>query len=115
MQNPSTRRFLAQVYNNLGVIYSERNDYQRARAEYETAVQFDRWLPAAWYKLGKDLQKQGQLKATERYAFSIVNFPKAKPTSTPLPVPVRVRLMSPFVSAWASADLPAPACASDWA
>ena len=65
----STRRFLAQVHNNLGVIYSERNDYQRARAEYETAVHFDRRLSAAWYNLGKDLQKQGQLKATKR-AFS---------------------------------------------
>src|SRR4030095_8874836 len=48
-----------------------------------------------------------------RYIFSMVNFPKAKPTSTPRPVPASVNDTSPFVSACASADFPAPACASD--
>lgn len=54
-------RFLAQVHNNLGVIYSEGRQFERAAAEYKEALRLDRRLPAAWYNLGKDLQAQGQL------------------------------------------------------
>ena len=60
LRNLSPERFLAQVHNNLGVIYSERKEFERARAEYQTAIRLDRRLPAAWYNLGKDLQEQGR-------------------------------------------------------
>jgi regulator of sirC expression with transglutaminase-like and TPR domain len=50
----STDRFLAQVYNNLGVIYSERREFEKAAQEYDKALRLDRHLPAAWYNLGKD-------------------------------------------------------------
>src|SRR6185295_16159831 len=45
----------------------------------------------------------------------MVNLPKAKPRSIPRPVPLSGREISPFVSAWAAADLPAPAWTSAWA
>ena len=69
LQDLSTGRFLAQIHNNLGVIYSERREFDRARAEYATAVQLDGRMPAAWYNSGKDLQQNGQLKKAVR-AFS---------------------------------------------
>ena len=56
----SRERFLAQVHNNLGVIYSERRDYSHAKPEYEAALRLDRKLPAAWYNLGRDLLSQGR-------------------------------------------------------
>src|SRR5262249_54713654 len=52
--------FLAQVYNNLGVIYSERKDFTAAAREYETATDFDRYLPAAWFNWGHDLLRSGE-------------------------------------------------------
>jgi regulator of sirC expression with transglutaminase-like and TPR domain len=66
LENLSTDRFLAQVHNNLGVIYSERREFERAAAEYEEALRLDKRLPAAWYNSGKDLQEQGQLKGAIR-------------------------------------------------
>ena len=60
LQNLTAERFLAQVHNNLGVIYSERQDFYRAGTRYETALRLDRRLAAAWYNLGKDLQQQGR-------------------------------------------------------
>ena len=62
----STGRFLAQVHNNLGVIYSERKNFERAAGEYRTALELDHRLPAAWYNLAKDLQTQGRLKEAVR-------------------------------------------------
>src|SRR3989442_1752645 len=55
----------------------------------------------------------GCLPAPQR-ARPMVSFPNAKPMSTPRPVPWSTSETSPFVSACASADLPAPAWASDW-
>lgn len=62
----STERFLAQVCNNLGVIYSERKDPVRAAAEYEKALALDPRLPAAWYNLGKDAMTQNRPKEAVR-------------------------------------------------
>jgi regulator of sirC expression with transglutaminase-like and TPR domain len=69
LQDLSTDRFLAQIHNNLGVIYSERQEFDRARLEYETALHLDGRMPAAWYNSGKDLQQKGQLEKAVR-AFS---------------------------------------------
>jgi tetratricopeptide (TPR) repeat protein len=55
----STEQFLAQVHNNLGVIYSERREYARADDEYDAALRLDKRLPAAWYNRGKNLIEQG--------------------------------------------------------
>jgi regulator of sirC expression with transglutaminase-like and TPR domain len=62
----STDQFLAQVHNNLGVIYSERRDYARADEEYEVALRLDKRLPAAWYNRGKNLLEQGDLEGAIR-------------------------------------------------
>jgi regulator of sirC expression with transglutaminase-like and TPR domain len=60
LRSLTTDEFLAQVHNNLGVIYSERRLYGRAAAEYEEATRLDRRLPAAWYNHGNDLLLQGE-------------------------------------------------------
>jgi regulator of sirC expression with transglutaminase-like and TPR domain len=49
----TNRRFLAQVRNNLGVLYSERQELPKAEAEYRAAIDLDRKLPSAWYNRGK--------------------------------------------------------------
>ncbi len=59
LRDLSTDEFLAQVYNNLGVIYSERKDYVAAAREYQAALDLDRYLPAAWYNWGNDLLASG--------------------------------------------------------
>jgi regulator of sirC expression with transglutaminase-like and TPR domain len=46
--------FLAQVHNNIGVVYSEKKDYLTAEREYQVALDLDRRLPAAWYNWGND-------------------------------------------------------------
>ena len=62
LEDLTNDRFLAQVHNNLGVIYSERREFERAAAEYKKALRLDKRLPAAWYNSGKDFQEQGRLK-----------------------------------------------------
>lgn len=59
------------------------------------------------------LNDQGFVRA--HWARSMVNLPKAMPMSMPRPVPERARETLPLVMACASTDLPAPACAWDWA
>lgn len=60
MRNLTTDGFLAQVHNNLGVIYSERNEYEKAAAEYGRAVGLHPEFPAAFYNHGNDLLARGQ-------------------------------------------------------
>jgi len=52
--------FLAQVHNNLGVIYSERGDYPAAAREYDAALDLLPKFPAAFYNLGNDLLRSGE-------------------------------------------------------
>ncbi len=59
MRNLTTDEFLAQVHNNLGVIYSERKDYEAAAREYGSALYLDPRLPAALYNWGNDLLRLG--------------------------------------------------------
>src|SRR5207249_1461517 len=47
--------FMAQVLNNLGVIYSERKEYAEAEAQYQAALDLDPRQAAAWYNSGNDL------------------------------------------------------------
>ena len=60
MRNLTSDEFLAQVHNNLAVVYSERGEFESAAREYERALDLDRRLPAAWYNYGNDLLRQGQ-------------------------------------------------------
>jgi tetratricopeptide (TPR) repeat protein len=59
MRPLSHDEFVAQVLNNLGVVYSERGDFPRAARAYGEALRLAPDLPAAWYNRGKDLQRQG--------------------------------------------------------
>ena len=76
MRNLTADEFLAQVRNNLGVIYSQRKDYQAAAREYEAALDLDARLPAACYNLGSDLLRQGAYRqAARRFSRSLRLYP----------------------------------------
>jgi regulator of sirC expression with transglutaminase-like and TPR domain len=66
LRNLTADESLAQVHNNLGVIYSKRLDYESAAGEYERALSLDPRLPAAYYNYGKALLSQGQYNRAER-------------------------------------------------
>src|SRR2546422_2428503 len=76
MRNLTTEEFLAQVHSNLGVIYSERKDYQRAALEYEHALDLDAHCPAALYNFGNDLLKTGSYRRAVRlFSKSLHRYP----------------------------------------
>jgi regulator of sirC expression with transglutaminase-like and TPR domain len=54
LRNLAPEEFMAQVHNNLGVIYSEHKDYARAAKEYGRAVDLDPRFAAAHYNHGND-------------------------------------------------------------
>ena len=66
MRNLTTDEFLAQVHNNLGVVYSERKEFERAAREYGEALKLDHRLPAAWYNYATDLLRQGEQRRAVR-------------------------------------------------
>jgi tetratricopeptide (TPR) repeat protein len=59
--------FLAQVHNNLGVVYSHQQNYVAAARAYETALRLHRDFPAAWYNWGNDLLRQANHKRAIRF------------------------------------------------
>ena len=67
MRNLTTEEFLAQVYSNLGVIYSERKNYTQAAAAYERALDLDPHFPVALYNFGNDLLKNGTYRRAVRF------------------------------------------------
>jgi regulator of sirC expression with transglutaminase-like and TPR domain len=72
MRNLTTDEFLGQVHNNLGVICSERRDYERAAAEYREALDLDPRLPAAFYNRSNDQLRQGEYRgAIRRFSKSL--------------------------------------------
>lgn len=76
MRNLTTDEFLAQVHNNLGVVYSERKDYEMAATEYRQALDLDPRFPAAFYNWGNDLLRQGEhRKAARRFSKSLRLYP----------------------------------------
>ena len=76
MRNLTVDEFLAQVHNNLAVVYSERKDYDAAAREYELALDLDPRLPAALYNWGNDLLRQGSYRqAVRRFSKSLRLYP----------------------------------------
>jgi tetratricopeptide (TPR) repeat protein len=76
MRNLTTEEFLAQVHNNLGVVYSELKEYDAAAKEYEAALELDPRLPVALYNWGNDLLHEGQHgKAIRRFSKSLRLYP----------------------------------------
>jgi len=64
------------VHNNLGVIYSERKNYEAAAGQYGAALDLDPRLPAACYNFGNDLLRQGAYRrAARRLSRSLNLFP----------------------------------------
>ena len=76
MRNLTADEFMAQVRNNLGVVYSERKDYEAAAREYEAALDLDPRLPEACYNFGSDLLRQGAYRqAARRFSRSLRLYP----------------------------------------
>jgi regulator of sirC expression with transglutaminase-like and TPR domain len=65
----SEEGLLAQIHNNLGVIYSERGERDRAIEEYTRATDLDPKFPAAWYNWGSDVLRIGE----DRKAIKLFN------------------------------------------
>lgn len=62
LRNLNDDEFLAQIYNNIGVIYSKREEYDLAEEAYGRALELYPDFPAAYYNLGNDLIQRGQFK-----------------------------------------------------
>ena len=76
MKNLDRDGFLAQVHNNLGVIYSERGRYDEAASEYKRALELLPQFPAAYYNCGNDLLLRGQAKkAVRQFSKSLRLYP----------------------------------------
>lgn len=67
LRNLNQDEFLAQVHNNLGVIFSQREEYERAEEHYVRAIELFPRFPAALYNLGNDLLRQGDPTRATRY------------------------------------------------
>jgi len=66
MRNLTVEEFLAQIHNNLGVLYSERKDYETADDEYRKALDLHPDLAAAYYNRGKDFLLLGEYRRAAR-------------------------------------------------
>jgi len=66
MQPLSAEEFLAQVHNNLGVIYSEKGMFEPAAEEYRRAIRLAHRFPAPYYNDGNDRLKQGKFRQAAR-------------------------------------------------
>jgi regulator of sirC expression with transglutaminase-like and TPR domain len=69
MRSLTDEEFLAQVHNNLGVIFSRRRLFDRAAAEYRLARRLLPRFPTAWYNEANDLLTRGDERPAVR-AFS---------------------------------------------
>ena len=73
----TTEGFLAQVHNNLGVVYSHQGNYVEAAREYEAALALLPKFPAAFYNLGNDLLRLGEYpRAVRAFTRSLKLHPK---------------------------------------
>jgi regulator of sirC expression with transglutaminase-like and TPR domain len=76
MRNLTQDEFLAQVHNNLGVIYSERTEYGKAAEQYGRAIDLHPGFPAAFYNHGNDLLARGEYrKALRRFSMALRLYP----------------------------------------
>jgi regulator of sirC expression with transglutaminase-like and TPR domain len=60
LRDLSADGFLSQVHNNLGVVYSERQQFDAAEREYRRALDLNPLIAASWYNWGNDLLQSGQ-------------------------------------------------------
>lgn len=76
MRNLTTAEFLAQVHNNLGVIYSGKGQFERAAEAYGLAIDLSPRFPAPYYNEGNDLLKRGEPReAARRFTKSLRLYP----------------------------------------
>lgn len=66
MRNLSAEEFLAQVHNNLGVIYSRRGSVAQAAEDYRRATDLAPRFPAPYYNYASDLLKYGDYRRAAR-------------------------------------------------
>ncbi len=76
MRNLTADEFLAQVHNNLGVIYSERKEYAEAAKQYGQALDRNPGLPVVYYNYGNDLLARSDYRRAARlFSKSLRLFP----------------------------------------
>jgi tetratricopeptide (TPR) repeat protein len=67
LRNLTADEFLAQFHNNIGVIYSKRQQYELAEAEYRRALKLHPKFPAAFYNLGNDLLQRREYRQAVKF------------------------------------------------
>ena len=67
LRNLTANEFIAQIHNNLGVIYSKRQQYDLAGREYQQALELHPKFPAALYNMANDLLHLGDYRHAVRY------------------------------------------------
>jgi len=66
MADLGTTQFLGRIHNNLGVLLSERQDYDAAAREFELALALDERFPAPHYNYGNNLLKARRYREASR-------------------------------------------------
>jgi len=76
LANLSDKEFLGFVYQNLGVLESQRGEFENSGEDYARAIHFNSKLAAAYYNLGNDELKQKLYrKAIHDYTKSLKLYP----------------------------------------
>jgi tetratricopeptide (TPR) repeat protein len=76
LANLTDREFLGFIYQNLGVLESQRGDFEESREDYSQAIHFNSKLAAAYYNRGNDqLKQKSYKKAIRDYTKSLKLYP----------------------------------------
>jgi len=82
LANLSVREFLGFIYQNLGVLASQRDEFEESGTDYSRAIHFNPKLAAAYYNRGSDELKQRHYKkAIQDYTRSLKLYPIEKTES----------------------------------
>jgi tetratricopeptide (TPR) repeat protein len=76
LANLSAKEFLGFIYQNLGVLKSQRGEFEQSGKDYTEAIRLNRKLAAAYYNRGNDFLKRKQYrKAIRAYDKSLKLYP----------------------------------------
>lgn len=77
---------LPSIYNNLGVLYANQGDYQKAEQAYQSALRLDPNDQTANFNLGLLKQTQGKLDDAKNYLAKAPDLRVPERTATPRPL-----------------------------
>ena len=76
LENVPDKRFLGLIYQNLGVLGSQRGKFEESRKDYDLAIRSNPKLAAAFYNRGNDeLKQKDYRKAVRDYTKSLELYP----------------------------------------